>query len=56
MMEKIAVALVVGLVSGGLSSVGTITAMDVHIGYIKQELVKHESQLDRLEQRYYELK
>ena len=56
MIEKIAVGLVVGLVSGGLSSIGTISAMDVHINYIKEELVKHERQIDRLEQKYYEVK
>ena len=44
-------SLISGVITGALSSVGTVKVLKVHLQYIKKELEKHETKLDNHSER-----
>jgi hypothetical protein len=49
MLEKIAPALVVGIITGGISSFGTVSAMQVHISYLRESIERHDKSIENLQ-------
>ncbi len=42
-------SVVTGIIAGGLSSLGTVAALRVHITYLRETLTKHDRRLTKIE-------
>lgn len=55
MFEKIAPALLASVITGAISSVGTVGAMQVHIDYLRENIVRHEKEMSEIDTRLREV-
>lgn len=55
MLEKIIPMLLCSLVTGGVSSMGTVAAMDVHIDYLKENNIRQDKIIDGVVRRVSEV-
>lgn len=54
-IEAAVVAMITGLITGGLSSIGTITSMKIHIDYIRKAIDSHDVRLSSVEKEVHEI-
>ena len=50
-VDKILPVIASGVIAGGLSSIGTVSALQVHITYLKESDVRHDRVIESLSDR-----
>lgn len=54
-LQTIIIAVMTGLVSGGVGAIGTVKTMRVHIDYIRESIERHDARLRAVEREQHKM-